>query len=509
MAPNHSPRSGPGVSPRSLRSLAAAAGISAEAPDVLVNGVVADTRTIAGGEVFVAVPGTLRDGHEFIEAAIEKGVAAIVGERETECGPVPFLRVSNSREALACLAAAWFDHPAKAVPLVGISGTLGKTSVLTTLEAILKEAEIRAGSIGSLGVRLDGSVLSETGHTAPDPVQLQGGLARLRDAGAEVVVMEVTSHALEQRRVHGLSYGIAAFTNLVPLEHADYHGSFASYVESKTRFFDHLAPDAPIIYNADDPVVSSIVAERGLSGVGVGTAGSVPVRISSVVATAQGTSFRLSITERLPAYRGRQTGIGHLDIRLRLLGISNVSNAALAATAGLMLGAPPKAVNAALAAIPSPQRRLEIIHDGEFRILDDTVGHPDSISALFGVVEDLAPTRIHIAYAIRGMRGARINEQIATSLATWAKRISPVTFAVTSSEDAADERNRVSEEERAACLDTLEEVGVPYEEHDRLADAVRAVLDAAGPGDLVLLLGAQGMDTGGNLALQWLSSRRD
>lgn len=471
-----------------------------------MTGITADTRAIVGGEIFVAIPGTARDGHDFVASAVERGAAAVIAEREVPHDAVPFFLVPDSRVALAQLASAWFGHPARGLRLIGISGTLGKTTVLTMMEAILAEAGFGIGTIGSLGVRLRREVLGETGHTAPDPIQLHASLARLRDEGCDLVAMEVTSHALAQRRVHGLRFGLAVFTNLIPLEHSDYHGSFAAYVEAKTKFFDHLLPDAPVVHDADNPVVRAIVKDRALRGVAVGTDDAAPVRISSVVTTPRGTSFRLSILEPLAEYGSLRAGPLAVDIRLRMLGTSSVSNAALAATACMMVGAPPDVVTAALGDITAPPRRLEIIYDGHFRVLDDTVGHPDSISAVFRVAKDLAPRRLHVVYAVRGMRGAMINAQIAETLATWAVGYPTTTLIVTSSDDTADERNRVLEEELAACLTALDEAGIAYVKRDRLADAVSEVLDAAGPGDLVLLLGAQGMDAGGDLVREWISA---
>ena len=147
---------------------------------------------------------------------------------------------------------------------------------------------------------------------------------------------------------------------------------------------------------------------------------------------------------------------------------------------------------------------MEILHNGEFLVLDDTVGHPDSISAHFEVVEALAPERVHLAFAIRGQRGRRINRESARSLAIWCERIRPASLVVTSSVEAADERNRVEEGEREAFLDVLTAANIPFSEQARLDQAVTAVLGNAEPGDAVLLLGAQGMDQGQEIAREWL-----
>src|SRR5690606_1152079 len=158
-----------------------------------------------------------------------RGAVAVVVERRVEgADGVPLVVVPSARQALAELAAIWHGYPARALRMVGVTGTLGKTSVLKMLEAILRTAGRRIGTIGSLGVGLPGRD-EPTGYTAPDPLLLQRSLRRIADAGCDLAAMEVTSHALDQKRVHGIEYGLGVFTNLVPLEHMDYHRSFRRY----------------------------------------------------------------------------------------------------------------------------------------------------------------------------------------------------------------------------------------------------------------------------------------
>jgi UDP-N-acetylmuramoyl-L-alanyl-D-glutamate--2,6-diaminopimelate ligase len=192
---------------------------------------------------------------------------------------------------------------------------------------------------------------------------------------------------------------------------------------------------------------------------------------------------------------------------MRLRGPSALRNAALAAAAALCAGASGEAVAAALAAFQPPHRRMEIVHRGGFTVLDDTVGHPESVSALFAVVRLMRPRRLHIAFAIRGRRGAAINRHLAQALAIQVARLPVATLAITSSVEATDERNRVGAAERAAFVEALQTARIAFDEVDRLDDAVGRVLERAGPHDLVLLLGAQGMDSGASVARAWLGAR--
>ncbi len=467
--------------------------------DPRVTGIAADTRALRPGRVFVAIPGTAADGHAYIRDAVERGAAAIVAERPPDGDvPVPTFVVEDSRTAFAELAAAWHDRPADRIPLVGITGSLGKTSTLSMLEAVLDAAGLCVGTIGSLGIRL-GAKVESSRLTTPAPLTLHRALARFAAAAADLAAMEVTSHALVQRRIHGLAYQLGIFTNLVPLEHREYHGSFRRYVEAKMRFFDHLVPGAPLIYAVGDRVVRSLVRARDVHPVSCGPRGRVSVRIERLVLERGGTRVVVAVRAALPRVGGAVVAPVSIPLELRVLGRPNITNAVLAAGAGLCLGAAPDAVRDALSRFPAPWRRMQIVHRGRITVLDDTVGHPDSIGAVFEVAERIPHRRLRLVYAVRGRRGEEINRRDAETVAIWARRTGLATIVVTASEDETDDANRVSAAELEAFLGELRRYGIPCEYRDGLAAAVGRVLDAADPGDLVLLLGAQGMDRGAEL----------
>ncbi|MFW6201052.1 MAG: Mur ligase family protein, partial [Gemmatimonadota bacterium] len=217
--------------------------------DVCVRGVNTDARRVRHGDLYIAIAGVQADGHTFAAEAARRGAAAIVAERSIPFAGPPVIVVDSSRRALAAIAAAWFGRPADRLRLVGITGSLGKTSILMMLSSILDGADGRVGIVGSLGARL-GERGERTRLTTPDAWDLHRILRWMADAGAERVIMEATSHALEQERLHGLAYELGVFTNLVPLEHGEYHGSFRGYVETKRGFLDRLEPHAPIVYGA-------------------------------------------------------------------------------------------------------------------------------------------------------------------------------------------------------------------------------------------------------------------
>lgn len=486
-----------------LSALPGAAAGSAASPRI--DSITTRSGEVRPGSLFVALRGTRVDGHTYVDDAVSRGAAAVVVEEGGADAGVPTVRVPDTRLALAALAAEWHGRPAERMRLAGITGTVGKTSTLAILEAILAASEGHVGTIGSLGVKVDGESIERHGYTAPDPLLLHAELARLADEGCRLVAMEVTSHALVQERVAGLEYAVGVFTNLLPLEHAEYHGTFRGYVEAKARFFDHLAPDAPVVHNADDRAVRRLVRERRVRPVGCGTWRLAPVRIEPESVTSEGTRLTLNVRRPLPRLEGGDLEPVRIPLGMRLLGRSNLSNAALAAATGLVLGAGPETVREVLAGLAPPRRRLEVLHRGRFLVIDDTVGHPESVSALFEVVGKLAPRRVHAAFAVRGQRGPRINRHVGKALAIWAGQLPPGRLVLTRSVEAVDERNQVEPREYQAFASPLGEAGVAFEERERLDDAIHRVLLAADDGDIVLLLGAQGMDRGMEIARAWLA----
>lgn len=473
--------------------------------NVPVTGVAYDSLRIRPGEVFVAVPGTRVDGHAFLGDAGRRGAAAAVVERPPpEPAPIPLIRVPDARRALAKLAAAWYGHPAERLRLVGITGTVGKSTVLCMLEAIFGEAGQRIGTVGSFGVRIGGEG-KETGFTVPDPLVLHRALADFVDAGCPLAAMEVTTHALDQERVHGVRYDLGVFTNLLPGEHTDYHGSFRRYADTKLRFLDHLRPGAPLVHSTDDRATRALAwGRRDLAPVGCGTGPEAQARMEALEIDSGGSRFRLVVHSPLPGPDGGTVPVRQLPIRLRVAGRAHARNAALAATTALCCGVAAAAIVRALATFPAPLRRTEVIHRGRFTVLDDTVYHPDSISALWEVVERLAPRRLHVVYAVRGQRGADTNRHAAQALAVWARRSPLGALVVTRGEGAAHAGNRVTDEEWTAFVAPLLRAGLPLEEHPRLEDAVVAALERAAEGDVLLLLGAQGMNGGAAIVRSWL-----
>ncbi|MEM1217395.1 MAG: UDP-N-acetylmuramoyl-L-alanyl-D-glutamate--2,6-diaminopimelate ligase [Bacteroidota bacterium] len=210
-----------------------------------------DSRKITSGDVFIALKGTLVDGHRYIQKAIELGAIAIVCEDWPETSKdVTLVQVADSRAALGWMAATYFGYPSRELKLVGVTGTNGKTTTVTLLYQLFTQLGYKSGLLSTIENRVGGSIVPST-HTTPDPVSIQRLLAEMVDAGCPVAFMEVSSHAADQKRIAGLEFSGAVFTNITH-DHLDYHKTFKNYINAKKKFFDILPKEAFALVNRDD-----------------------------------------------------------------------------------------------------------------------------------------------------------------------------------------------------------------------------------------------------------------
>ncbi len=236
--------------------------------DVEINAIQFDSRKVQAGDLFVAVRGTASDGHDFIPMAIGKGAAAIVCEEiPNDLVQMPdsvfpslsvnlqdtqhtFIQVNDSADALALLASAWFGFPSRKLTLVGVTGTNGKTTTATLLYEMFRKFGHKTGLLSTVCNYIDGKAVEAT-HTTPDPLELNNLLNEMVNAGCEYAFMEVSSHSVVQKRIVGLEFDGAIFTNITR-DHIDYHGTFENYLAAKKAFFDGLSSDAFALTNIDD-----------------------------------------------------------------------------------------------------------------------------------------------------------------------------------------------------------------------------------------------------------------
>ncbi|WP_045471747.1 UDP-N-acetylmuramoyl-L-alanyl-D-glutamate--2,6-diaminopimelate ligase [Winogradskyella sp. PG-2] len=219
---------------------------------VAINKMEFDSRKIGSDDVFVAISGTITDGHEYIAKVIEAGATAVVCETLPEIlkDGIAYIEVANSNQALAYMAANYFEHPSENLKLIGVTGTNGKTTVTSLLYQLFKKAGYKVGLLSTVKIMVDNTTYKAT-HTTPDSLTINAYLKQMNDEGIEFCFMEVSSHGIHQSRTEGLKFAGGIFTNLSH-DHLDYHETFAEYRDVKKTFFDQLSKDAFTLSNIDD-----------------------------------------------------------------------------------------------------------------------------------------------------------------------------------------------------------------------------------------------------------------
>ncbi|WP_176061404.1 UDP-N-acetylmuramoyl-L-alanyl-D-glutamate--2,6-diaminopimelate ligase [Paraburkholderia sp. BCC1876] len=357
----------------------------------------ADTRSLAAGDAFFAYAVDGADNRPFIDGALERGAAAVLVQPEGFAESIDqdtTLAVPALNELAGSIASGWYGDPSDAMLAVGITGTNGKTSCSQWVSAALTALGKRCAIIGTLGTGLPGQLV-HTGFTTPDAPQLQRSLAQLRDAGAQAVAMEVSSHALHQGRVNGTAFDIAVFTNLTQ-DHLDYHGTFAAYEAAKARLFAWPELRAAVI-NRDDAAGRRLLASTqghartiayGLDGA---TTQDVPqadawLLASNVRATATGTAFHLTTSDW-----------GKADVEVQTLGAFNVSN--LLGVLGALLAAdvPFDAALAELSKLEPVNGRMQRLggrlQNDEPLVVIDYAHTPDALEKTLEALRPMAAAR--------------------------------------------------------------------------------------------------------------------
>jgi UDP-N-acetylmuramoyl-L-alanyl-D-glutamate--2,6-diaminopimelate ligase len=474
-----------------LSALASGYAITATTdPDI--TGISEDSRRIGPGMLFVAVRGTTDDGHRYLADALTRGAAAIVSEAIDHVPPAAHIRVASSRAALADLAARFAGHPAHELSLIGFTGTFGKTSTSAILGELLAAGGTKAGILGSLGARYGDFREPGNGLTTPAPVELHGALRRLRNAGADTVIMEVTSHALRLGRVDGLTFRGGLVSAIKPGEHSDFHGSYEDYVSAKRLLLKYLSADATLAYDADNFAARALASDAA-------------VAIKSGV-TLHGRNSSVRVTHVVLDHTGARFSVNGRRLHSGLLGRGHLENVALALGYALAAGVTLERARPVLRRLRPLPRRMERYEVSGRSVLDDTAGHPDSLRATFEVAAMLARSprmaedgRTVVVYATRGNRGEDINRRTASSLADLVAEHGVSRLIVTASTDVAGRNDQATASEIEAARHALVSRYQRFDWFDELERATAEALATTRPGDLIVLLGAQGMNEGRRL----------
>lgn len=442
--------------------------------EVPIRRVITDSRQAQAGDVFVCLPGYTAEGgesradrHDFISDALQRGVSALVVDREVAAPPgVAVVRVGNCWEAVAELSCQLYGHPARALTLIGLTGTNGKTSTAFLTHALLRAAGRRTALLGTVKYLLGDEELAAP-NTTPEAPRLQELLAAARASHLDTVVMEVSSHALELRRVHGLAFDVAVYTNLTQ-DHLDFHPDMEAYRRAKSRLFTALKAEGVGIINREDPHADYFI-------------GCCPGKVLTYGRTAAADVYAVNVHSDVTGLAFRAVSpAGEVDLRLQLLGEYNVLNALAALAVGITQGVGLDTIRAGLEATRVPGR-FEMVDAGQdFGVAVDYAHTPDALENVLREGRKMNPRRLVVVFGCGGDRDRTKRPKMGRIAAEWADQVF-----ITSD-------NPRTERPEAIVADI--EAGLPADHAhcqtivDRTA-AIHAAIGAAGPGDLVIIAG--------------------
>lgn len=429
-----------------------------------------DSREVREGDIFVAISGPIRDGSDFVPQALENGAAYVVSATETDTGSASLIVHPDPREALGELASAYFKTEENRVRLIGITGTNGKTTVSYLIEKLLASAGMKVGVLGTVSYRWPGFE-QEAPLTTPGCWQLHELLSRMNDAGVDVAVMEVSSHALDQKRVAGLEFDAAVITN-VTQDHLDYHGDMESYFKAKCLLFTQY-PGALKrgIINFDDPYGRRLLECYSPSiGFGLekdGRSGSESLCGEMISCTGDGMKLRMT------------QGDKSWEIESDLIGRHNGSNLLAAQAVGLHMGLTPEQMDIFAEFDGVPGRLERVRNDMGLNIFVDYAHTPDALENVLRTLKELDFSRIITVFGCGGDRDKTKRPLMAQA----ACRYSDVAV-LTSDNPRTENPLKIMDDVRAGFAGC----DVVIEDADRAA-AIRKAVAEMTPSDVLLIAG--------------------
>ena len=457
------------------------AGVSVQknpADDPEISGICYDSRRVRPGDCFIAVKGTHTDGHDFVQAAVAAGARAALVERRVDATG-PLVVVTDTRRALAQVAATFFGHPSRSLVLIGVTGTDGKTTTTTLIHRMLEESGRRAGAMSTVDLRVGSAVdLNQSRQTTPEAPDLQEQLAMMRAAGIQVVVIETSSHGLALDRVTGCEYDLAVYTNIAH-EHLDFHRTLDAYREAKARLIDLAAESLDkgvvktAVLNRDDPSYAYLsrrpIARRLTYGI------QLEGDITATRIEPFGEGLRLEAT----------TPLGPLGLELHLIGRWNAYNALAAAACGIALGLSLPEIRSGLEAVTGITGRMERVDAGQpFTVIIDYAHTPQSLEKVLRELRSVSSGRLITVFGSAGERD-RDKRPWMGEIAAWLSDYAIFTNEDPREEDAGEILREIASGAEAAGW----RQGANYACVEDRAEAIALAVERAQPGDTVLLAG--------------------
>lgn len=449
-----------------------------------VDDIVIDSKAVLPGTLFVALKGTAKDGHDYIDEAIQRGAAAVLMQgplpeaRRVSAPQVTFIEVSNTKEALRHLVPYFFDYPAEKLQIIGITGTNGKTTTAYLIDALLTQAGKSTGLLGTIVHRLGGRTLKAK-NTTPGLLDLQRNFSEMQQQGITHVVMEVSSHALDQGRVAGCLFSTAVFTNLTQ-DHLDYHQNMTAYFKAKKTLFYQCK--GKWIINVDDPWGEQLARES-------------PQKVWAYGIDKKKDLYPLEWKSSLDGLSMNvHTPIGEIEINAHLVGRHNVCNILAAIGAAISEGLSKPEIAAGIYALKNVPGRFERIDAGQdFTVIVDYAHTPDALERLLQTVSALSPKRVLTLFGCGGDRDRGKRPQMGAVAAALSDKV-----ILTSDNPRSESPLEIIKEIEAGLLSSGKKHGssrhgeagqTDYEILPDRREAIQRIIDLAETGDLVVIAG--------------------
>ncbi|MFB4167593.1 UDP-N-acetylmuramoyl-L-alanyl-D-glutamate--2,6-diaminopimelate ligase [Virgibacillus sp. JSM 102003] len=364
--------------------------------NVEISNIEVDSRKVTEGSLFVCINGFTVDGHDYVNQAIDNGAIAILAERSIDVF-VPTILVADSSRAIAVIAEKFYDFPTKKLPLIGVTGTNGKTTVTYLLESIFNQYKMKTGVIGTIQMKI-GSDSYPVTNTTPDALFLQKTFRQMSDENVDKAIMEVSSHALDLGRVYGCDFDIAVFTNLSQ-DHLDYHKSMDDYMHAKSLLFAQLGNSYSneqkkyAVINQDDPNNDLLKRSTAQHVVTYGCHNEAQVMAADINLEVTKTSFTMN------------TPVGSIQIESQLIGMFNVYNMLAASAAAISANVPLQIIKDALFEIKGVSGRFEPVDGGQdFAAIVDYAHTPDSLENVLQTIKGFAKQNVYVVVGCGGDR---------------------------------------------------------------------------------------------------------
>jgi UDP-N-acetylmuramoyl-L-alanyl-D-glutamate--2,6-diaminopimelate ligase len=433
-----------------------------------ISGLAFDSRKVTIDNLFIAIKGTVSDGHLFIDKAIDLGAKAIICEEIPSklIDGVTYLKVQNPAKALGTIAANYFQHPSKNLKLIGVTGTNGKTTVATLLYKLFRELGFKVGLMSTVENQINDKIIPST-HTTPDPIALNQLLVDMLNSGCDYCFMEVSSHAIAQYRIEGLHFTGGIFTNITH-DHLDFHLTFDNYIKAKKAFFDGLPKSAFVLTNADDKngmvMLQNTAAHKKTYG------------LKSL------TDFKAKIIEN--QFSGLHLDIDNEDVYFKLIGSFNASNLLAVYGTALLLDQDKTKVLTVLSKITGAEGRFDfMVAPNKVVAIVDYAHTPDALMNVLSTIDNIR-TKTEQVITVVGCGGDRDKTKrpiMAQTACDWSNKV-----ILTSDNPRTENPETIIEDMKVGISPANQRKAIAITDRK---EAIKTAFLLAQPGDIILVAG--------------------